>query len=332
MPFPDSRAARFLRIPCVLLVIAATWGAAGCGKKDVTFVAIGTAGVTGVYYPVGGALAMLINDHEASLKLRASVEATGGSVYNINAVLNRDLDFGICQADRQFQAYRGLAEWSNRGPQEDLRAVCSFYTEMVTLVGADDAGIVALEDLRGKRVNIGNPGSGSRINAMDALRSAGIDWETDIRVQNIRAAESPKLLQDGRIDAFFFTAGHPAGTFSEASVGVRSMRFVPIVTLDALVAEAPYYSAATIPIAPYPQMLNEEDVPTIGMKTTLVASALASEEMVYGVVKVLAENLDRFKNQHPALASLELSDLATGNQAPWHPGAERYFREKGLLP
>lgn len=304
---------------------------AGCGPKDYRFIAIGTAGVTGVYYPVGGALAMIMNDEAETLNVRASVEATAGSVYNINAVLNGDLDFGVSQADRQYQAYRGLAEWTDRGPQTRLRAVCSLYTEMVTLVGADDAGIEEIADLRDKRVNIGNPGSGSRINAIDALRSAGLDWQADLQAQGIRASESPKLLQDGRIDAFFFTAGHPAGTFSEASVGTRGMRFIPITTLDALIEEAPYYSAAQIPIKPYPQMLNEEDIPTIGMKTTLVTSVDVPEDLVYGLLQGLVEHFERFKKQHPALSFLEPEDLARDNQAPWHPGAERFYREQGWL-
>src|SRR5690606_34304660 len=139
-----------------------------------------------------------------------------------------------------------------------LRAVCSLYTEMVNIVAADDSGIRSVADLRGKTVSIGNPGSGQRRNAIDIFTAAGIDWETDIRAEEVRAADSAKLLQDGRIDAFFFTVGHPAGTFMEASAGRRKVRFVPVTGMDALIAAQPFYRNVKIPLDLYDQIANDE--------------------------------------------------------------------------
>jgi len=304
---------------------------AGCGGQPAgTFIAIGTGGVTGVYYPVGSAMAKLVNDGTLDHGLRASVESTGGSVFNINAVLNGDLDFGICQTDRAYQAAHGQAEWEGE-PREDLRAVCGLYTEMVTLVGADDAGIETAADLKGKRVNIGNPGSGSRGNAIDVLEAAGLDWENDIEAQGIKSSESAKLLQDGRIDAFFFTAGHPAGSFMEATAGRRKVRIIPIESMDTLIEKLPYYREAKIPVDQYPNALNEEPVPTVGIKVVLVTSAKVPDETVYTFLKTLMENFDAFKEQHNALRDLDKASMAKDLFAPLHDGALRYFAEAGLV-
>lgn len=310
---------------------------AGCGGQSagggVKFVTIGTGSQTGVYYPVGSAMATLINERTQELGLKASVETTGGSVFNINAVLAGDMDFGIAQADREYQALNGKAEWEETGPQPNLRAVCSLYTEMVNIVAADDAGIRTVADLKGKVVSIGNPGSGQRMNAIDVLTAAGLNWETDIRAEEVRAADSAKLLQDGRIDAFFFTVGHPAGTFMEASAGRRKVRFVPITGMDKLIEAQPFYRNVKIPLHLYEAVANDEPdgVPTIGVTTMLVTSAQEDENTVYEFTKTLFEHLDTLRAQHPALSGLDAKEMVSGNSAPLHPGAERYFKEAGLL-
>jgi TRAP transporter TAXI family solute receptor len=285
-----------------------------------------------VYYPVGGALAKLINSGSAAHGIKATAESTGGSVFNVNALVNGDIEFGIVQSDRQAQAVAGNAEWEALGPQKKLRAVCSLYPECVTLVAAEDAGITNLISLAGKRVNIGNPGSGNRGNALDALATSGVDPESDVQTEQIKASEAAKLLQDGRIDAYFYTVGHPNGSFKEVSVGRRKVRFVPITGIDALLARSPYYAKAKIPIKHYSSMLNTEDVPTFGVKATLCTSAAVPEETVYQVTKALFENRETFKGLHPALEGLEPVAMLEGLSAPLHPGAERYFREVALLP
>ncbi len=325
-----------------ILSLIAGAGLVGCGSETTAdgeggvagktdYITIGTGGVTGVYYPVGGNLAALLNADTAEHGIQASVESTGGSVYNINAVLSGDLDFGICQADRQYQAVKGLKEWESVGAQDKLRAVFSLYTETVTLAGADDAGIKTLADLKGKAVNIGNPGSGTRENALDVLKAAGLDAESDIRSQGIKSSESPKLLQDGRIDAFFFTSGHPAGVFMQVTTNLRKVWLIPIEDVDGLLDSAPYYLKTTIPVAYYPNALNTEDIPSIGMKTTLVTSVDTPEETVYRMVKAVVEGFETIKGMHDALKDLTREDLVDGHSAPFHPGAERYFKEAGLL-
>ncbi len=309
----------------------ATGGAGGKNRNRVRFVNIGTGGITGVYYQVGAALMKLMN-RECGARIKTSFQSTGGSVYNINAVLAGDLDFGLAQADRQYQAVHGLAEWKKAGPQRRLRSVCSLYPECVTLVATEDSGIRRIEDLRGKRVNIGNPGSGQRYNAIQILEAAGIDWKRDLHVEGVKAAESAKLLQDGRIDAFFYTVGHPAGLITEATAGRRRVRFVPITGIEALTAAYPYYAPAVVPGALYPKALNSRDIPTVGVLTGLVTSADEPNEVVYALVKALFEDLDEFRKAHPAFAGLDPKQMVTaGLSAPLHPGALRYYREAGLI-
>lgn len=312
----------------------------GCGGGEETtqgsggierFVTIGTGGVTGVYYPTGGAIAKLVNRKRDQYGVRMSVESTGGSVFNINAVLSGDMEFGIAQSDRQYQAVHGLAEWKDRGPQKKLRAICSLHPELVTLVAAEDAGIKVLADLKGKRVSIGNAGSGQRGNALDILRTAGLDWRNDIHAEGLKAAEQAGMLQDGRIDAFFYTVGHPNGSIKEATAGQRrKVRFVPITGMDKLIEQFSHYAEGVIPIKLYPSAANTEDVPTIGVVTTLVTSAAVPDEVVYAVTRELFDNLDEVKKIHPAFEPLTREGMLTRLSAPIHPGAERYFRETGL--
>lgn len=299
--------------------------------RETRFVTIGTGGVTGVYYPAGGAIAKMVNKSREIYGIRVAVESTAGSVFNVNAVLSGDLDFGIVQSDRQYQAVMGIADWEKKGPQEDLRAICSLHPEAVTLVVAVDSGIETVGDLMGKRVSIGNPGSGQRGNAIDVLQTAGIDWREDLRAEGLKASECAKMLQDGRIDAFFYTVGHPAGAITEATAGRRSIRLVPITGMEALLKEYPYYARVTIPSAFYPNAANEEDVETIGVMTTLVTSAKVSDDVVYAVTSELFGNLDEFKAQHPAFAALAREGMLAGLSAPIHPAALEYYRNVGLI-
>lgn len=297
----------------------------------ISYVTIGTGGVTGVYYPTGGAISQIVNAKRKQYHLRMTVESTPGSVYNVNAVLAGDLQFGIVQSDRQFQAYNGTADWLG-APRKDLRSVFSIHPETVTLVAAVDTGIEGIADLIGKRVNIGNPGSGQRGNALHLLDAAGINSATELEALGIKAAQAPAMLQDGSIDAFFYTVGHPNGSVKEAVTGPRKVRFVPVDAelIEALVAEFPYYAPATIPIAPYLEVANETDVPSFGVKATLVTSADVADEVVYAVTKEIFENLDEFKKLHPAYRSLTKESMLQGLSAPIHPGALTYYREAGF--
>lgn len=302
----------------------------GRAAEKTTYATIGTGGITGVYYPAGGAIAKMVNNKRDQYHLRCTVEATGGSVFNVNAIMGGDLEFGVVQSDRQYQAVKGMAEWQDRGPQKDLRAVFSLHPESVTLVAAVDAGIHDIRDLKGKRVNIGNPGSGQLQNSIDALQAVGLDPEADLDSEKVKAAEAPGLLQDGRIDAFFYTVGHPNGAIKEAVAGVRKVRFVSITGIDAMLEKYPYYAKSVVPLKEYPGAQNDTDVETFGVKATLVTSAKVPDDVVYAVTKEVFENLDEFKRLHPAFAMLTRENMLQGLSAPIHSGAMKYYKEAGL--
>ena len=304
-------------------------------QAKTTFVTIGTGGITGVYYPTGGAIAKIVNKKRKEYGIRCTVESTGGSVFNVNAVMAGDLEFGVVQSDRQFQAFNGSkdSEWEGK-PQKDLRAVFSIHPETCNLLAAVDAGIKSIQDLKGKRVNIGNPGSGQRKNAMDALKAVGIDWKKDIKAEGIKAAEAAGLLQDDRIDAFFYTVGHPNGSFKEATAGVRKVLFVPITGpgIDALIAKYPYYAKTTIPVkGNYPAAANDSNVESFGVKATFVTSAKVPDNVVYAITKEVFENFEDFKKLHPAYKVLTKENMLQGLSAPIHPGAMKYYKEAGLM-
>jgi TRAP transporter TAXI family solute receptor len=324
------------KVYCALLVIilsitlSLSFGIHDAQAKT-TFVTIGTGGITGVYYPTGGAIAKIVNNKRDQYGIRCTVESTGGSVFNVNAVMSGDLDFGVVQSDRQYQAVNGLAEWKKKGKQEDLRAVFSIHPEAVTLVAAADAGIKTFADLKGKRVNIGNIGSGQRQNSIDVLEANGLDFKKDIKHESIKASEAPGLLQDGRIDAFFYTVGHPAGAIKEATAGARKTLLLSIPNVDKLEAKYPYYVKTKIMMKHYDGAQNKEDVETCGVKATFVTSAKVPENVVYAVTKEVFDNFEDFKTLHPAFEVLTKEDMLTGLSAPLHPGAKKYYKEAGLI-
>jgi len=299
-------------------------------QAKTIFVTIGTGGITGVYYPTGGAIARIVNKKSKEYGIRCTVESTSGSVFNINAVMSGDLEFGVVQSDRQYQALKGEAEWKHKGPQTDLRAVFSIHPESVTLVAAVDANIANFADLKGKRINIGNPGSGQRQNSIDALLANGIDYQKDLMAEGVKAAEAPGLLQDGRIDAFFYTVGHPSGAIKEATAGKRKVRFIAIPNINTLISKFPYYAKAFVPIKFYPGAMNKEDVQTFGVKATLVTSAKVPEHVVYAIAKEVFDNFELFRKLHPAFEVLTKQGMLEGLSAPIHRGAMKYYKEVGL--
>ena len=295
-------------------------------------VTIGTGAVTGVYYPTGKAIAKIVNKKGKEHGVQVKVESTGGSVFNVNAIIVGDLEFGIVQSDRQYQAWNGIKDWKDRGPQKKLRSICSFHPESVVLMAGDDTGIETLIDLKGKHINIGNLGSGPRGNAIDAMQSCGIEWRRELSAEGIRAADSAKLLQNGRIDAFFYTVGHPNESIKEATAGKRKVHFVPLTgdCIDQLVAKWLYYAKAYIPISFYPMARNKENVETFGVKATFCTSADVPENVVYIITREIFNNLEDFKKLHPAHGVLIKHNMLEALSAPIHPGAMKYYKEAGL--
>ena len=309
---------------------ATVFGAGAVAAQD-TFIAIGTGGVTGVYYPTGGAICRMVNRNRAEHGIRCGVESTGGSVFNINAIRGGELEFGVAQSDWQYHAYNGTSRFEEQGAFEDLRAVFSVHPEPFTVVARADSGIENFEDLRGMRVNVGNPGSGQR-GTMEVLM-AEMGWTMDdfAVAAELQAAEQSQALCDNNIDAMIYTVGHPSGSIQEATTSCAS-KLVPVTgeEIDKLVDENPYYSKATIPGGLYEG--NAEDTETFGVRATMVSSDQVDEETVYQVVKAVFENFDRFKKLHPAFENLTKEEMiSAGNSAPLHPGAERYYKEAGLL-
>ena len=322
------------RLLKLLLVVISISLLVPCGPAvaRTQYVTIGTGAVSGVYYPTGIAISKLVNKKSRDYNLRATVESTGGSVFNVNAIMAGDLEFGVVQSDRQFQAYNGTADWEGR-PQKNLRAVFSIHPESVTLLAAVDARIANLDDLKGKTVLIGNPGSGQQGNALDVLNAAGINYKKDLKAEDLRATEAAKLLQNGRIDAYFYTVGHPNDSFIEATSGSRKTRFVPIDkdVVGQLVAKYPYYAPSEIPVSFYPGAANRANVPGFGVKATFCTSEEVAEEIVYAIVREIFENFEEFKKMHPAYSVLTKESMLQGLSAPLHSGALKYYKEVGLV-
>jgi TRAP transporter TAXI family solute receptor len=301
-------------------------------QAESVFVTIGSGDFTGVYFPTGLTIAKMINDKRNQYGIRAAVESTRGSVFNLNAITAGYMEFGLAQSDIQYQAVKGLSEWKKKGPQEELRAVFSIHHESVCLVAAVDAGIKTI--VRGKRVNLGNPGSGQYQNAIDALQAVGLHPRKDIDAEKVKAAEAPILLQDKRIDAFFCTVGHPSETLQNATSGERKVRFIPITGagIDQLVADQNYYTKTTVPVTKfYPGAENPAEVKTFGVIATLCTSSKIPDNIVYTVTKEVFDNFAEFKRQHPALGDLAKQDMLKGLTAPFHSGAIKYFKEVELM-
>ena len=295
------------------------------------FITIGTGGVTGVYYPTGGAICRLVNKGRKEHGVRCSVESTGGSVYNINTIRAGDLDMGVAQSDWQFHAYNGTSKFEDQGPFKDLRAVFSVHPEPFTVVARADSGIKNLEDLKGKRVNIGNPGSGQR-GTMEVLMDAmGWTKSSFALASELKASEQSSALCDNKIDAMVYTVGHPSGSIKEATTSCDSVLVnISGPVVDKLVKENDYYRYATIPGGMY--MGNDSDTKTFGVGATFVSSSRTPANTVYHVVKAVFENFDDFKKLHPAFENLNKSEMIKdGLSAPLHDGAIKYYKEAGLM-
>ncbi|APO87231.1 TAXI family TRAP transporter solute-binding subunit [Marivivens sp. JLT3646] len=311
--------------------LAAAMAVAAAPSMAEEFVSIGTGGVTGVYYPTGGAICRMMAKTRSEHGIRCAVESTGGSVYNVNAVRSGELEFGVAQSDVQYKAVHGEGSLADAGPNPDLRSVFSIHPEPFTVVARADAGIANFEDLQGKRVNVGNPGSGQRDTMEVVMNAMGWTMDSFALASELQAAEQSQALCDNNIDAMVYTVGHPSGSIQEATTACDAVLVnVTGAAIDGLVAANPYYRTATIPGGMYRG--NDADTATFGVGATLVTSAAVSEETVYQLVKAVFEDIDGFRGLHPAFANLDPKQMANdGLSAPLHPGAERYFREAGLI-
>ena len=301
---------------------------AGTASAD-EFISIGTGGVTGVYYPTGGAICRLVNKSRKEHGIRCAVESTGGSVYNINTIKGGELEFGVAQSDWQYHAFNGTSKFSDN-PFPGIRAVFSVHPEPFTLVVRGDSGIEDFASLKGKRVNVGNPGSGQRATMEVVMDAYGISMDDFTLATEYKGSEMAKQLCDGNIDAMIYTIGHPSAAIKEATTTCDAhLVSVTGPEIDKLVADNPFYRTATIPGGTYKG--TDGDTTTFGVGATFVTSDQISDEVVYVVAKSVMENIEDFRKLHPAFANLEPSEMVSdGLSAPLHPGAAKAYEELGL--
>ena len=291
-------------------------------------VTIGTGGITGVYYPVGGAIQLLVNRERAGTGIRVVTESTDGSVFNLNAIADGGLDMGLAQSDWQYHAYLGDHDtFPDADP--DLRAVFSLHGEPFTVLARADTAIHHIEDLPGNRVNIGNPGSGQRATMEVVMAAYGWDAGTFSQVFELPSVDQAQALCDGTVDAVVFVAGHPSAAVQEAAITCPT-RLVTVdgATISRLVADHSYYAFSVIPGGLYAG--NANDVVTFGIKATLVTSTDLPADVVYAIVSAVFDDFDTFRELHPALLTLRPEQMVVdGLSAPLHDGAARYYADRG---
>ncbi len=295
------------------------------------YVAIGTGSITGVYYPAGGAICRLINRGRKEHGIRCSVESTGGSVSNLNAIRNGGIDFGIVQSDWQYHAYKGTGFFADQKPFKELRSVFSLYTETFTIAVLEKSGIKKIDEIVGKRVNFGPQGSGMNATMEVLMEVKGWTKASFAAVNYLQPAEQPKALCEGKIDVMIYAAGNPNGVLQEAAQTCK-VRILSIdrETIDKLIKSNSFYAQAVIPGGVYAG--NPNSIETFGVKASVVTSEKASVDVVYNMTKAVFENFDNLKTLHPVFSSLKKESMVKeGNSAPIHPGAMKYFKEAGLL-
>lgn len=300
-------------------------------SAEKNYISIGTGSVTGVYYPAGGSICHLLNRGRRTHGIRCSVESSSGSEVNIENIRSGNIDFGIVQSDAQYNAVHGLAGFAEAGTFDDLRSVMSLYFEAFTLVARSDSKIRSINDLVGKRVNIGNPGSGHRGTMNVVMDAMGWTNATFAEANELKASEQSSALCNGTIDAMVYTVGHPNASIKEATMLCNSKIIgVTGAQISNLVFENDFYSFVTIPGGMYRG--TAAATPTFGVGATVVTSAGMSEEVVYEMIKSVFENIETFRELHPAFSDVDPKKMVReGLSAPLHPGAIRYYREKGLI-
>ena len=319
---------RSTRLAAAAVIAFASFEAPALAQQK--FVTIGTGGVTGVYYAVGGAICRLMNKNRAETGLRCSVESTGGSVFNVNAIKASELDFGLAQSDVQFNAAKGEGQFKGNA-DPDLRAIFSVHPEPFTVLARPDAGVKQFADFKGKRFNIGNPGSGTLLSMEELLKQLGWTKADFALAAELKADEQGTALCDNKIDGFFYGVGHPSAAIQDPTIACgANLISLTGPAVDALVKGHPYYAKATIPGGMYAN--NPNSTETYGVLATVVTSAKVSDDTVYALVKAVFNNFDEFKKLHPAFAILDpKAMIANGLSAPLHPGAVKFYKEKGWM-
>lgn len=319
---------RRLRPALLAIAVACVLAVSGTPARAAQDLLFGGGAVTGVYFKAVLYACNIVNKVSDG-KYNCIGRPGLGSVFNVNAVSRGLLDFGVVQSDVNFQAVNGEGEWENK-PVENLRSLFSLHTETVLLVTRAATNIRSVDDLRGHSVNLGNPGSGQRVNAEQVLGLYGIDIENDIRPDGLQQNEANQALIEGKVDAFFYTVGNPAIAIEDIADAVE-IRIIPIDSeaVRAFVAERPYLVLTEVPGGVYRGV--DQPVATFGVKATVVTRAEMSDEVVRNFVSMVFDNLDELRASYPVFENLDPSRMMEGLTAPLHPAAEEWFLQQGLL-
>ena len=296
--------------------------------KSETHISIAGGSVTGVYYQTANKLCDLLNDSSPN-KYNCTERSSLGSVFNVNALRHKLIDFGLVQSDRNWQAWKGEEEWQG-DPINNIRSVVALHNEAIHLVVRNDAGIQSLQDIKGKKINIGNLASGQRGNALTILKLSNLDPKSDFDAFGYQQANAIANLLENNIDGFFYTVGVPSNSISKI-FRQQALRLIPInsPSINQFVRTTPYYINTSIPANTYDNAHNV--TPTLGLKATLMTNQETPDQVVYDLVKAIFTNLDAFKQHHPALSALTPETMIQGLTSPLHPGAEQYYREQSWI-
>jgi len=293
-----------------------------------TFLTIGSGATTGVYFPVATGMAKMIND--AGQGVRANARSTGGSVFNVNALATGELDAAVAQNDIVYYAYRGTGIQAFQGKANNkLRTMAVLYPEVLHVVARRDAGINSIADLRGKRVVIGDLGSGTEQTARQVLEAYNLGFDDLGQALRVSPAQGINLMQDKRADALFYTVGVGASAISQIAQTV-DVKVVPVGGNQAasLIKKYPFYVRFNIPARSYRGV--GATVPSVAVQATLVTTTAVSEDTVYKAMKASMGNQAALEALHPSLGAFSYDKAVKGLPAPLHPGAVKFFREKGV--
>jgi TRAP transporter TAXI family solute receptor len=296
----------------------------GCGGG--TTIKMATGGNTGTYYAYGTALGQILGE---KADLRFNIQSTGASKANIQLIDAKEVDMAIVQNDVMDYAYNGTDLFEADGAVTGFSAMAGLYAEVVQIIARPGSGIETIADLKGKDVSVGDAGSGVEFNAKQILEAYGISFD-DINKQNLSFGASADAYKDGKIDAFFATAGAP----TTAIMDLVSSQSILVLGIEEDKAEElkgsyPFYTTYTIPAGTYTGV--EEDVETLAVKATFIVSNELSEEVVYNMTKALFENKDAISSANQKGAELDPAYAVEGISIPFHKGAEKYFKEIGVL-
>lgn len=314
-----------LLLVVLFLALTVSFDSYSASKK---FISIGTASISGVYYPVGAALCKMVN--KISEDIQCSVQSTPGTIYNMNALRNNDIDIGIGQADCEYNAYNGCDIFAKNGPMSNLRTLFLIHSDVFTVIARKDSNIVNLNDIKGKKINIGSIGTGVRDTVNQLMKVKGWSVEDFKLASELKSSEQAQALCDNKIDVMIDVIGHPNGSVQEASATCDTV-IIPIdeETTKELLERYPYYHRYVIPGGMYIGI--DHDIDTFAVRTSVLSTAEADDEIIYQVVKASFQGFRRLKLLHPVLSDLTKQAMVGINSAPFHEGAIRYYKEVGLL-